>query len=30
MQKQDEGPPLRFESCLQYVDRETVDALDDA
>ena len=30
MEKQDAGPSLRLESCLQHMDRETVDVIDNA
>src|SRR6202035_1323272 len=30
MEKQDEGPPVGLESCLEHMDREAVDVLDNA
>ena len=30
MEQQDAGPPLRLESCLQHMDRETIDVIDHA
>ena len=30
MEEQDAGPSLRLESCLQHMDRETVDVIDNA